>query len=191
MAALSRGPDDCVQRTPGNERGRRRRELQGVWRTATTREMGAVTDADMLSALESVLEDVSLRMDHMEEKLQAISQSLDATIKIFLHTSKNMEINQAARTPDRKTPIGLSILVRRIHKNLGEQLQWKVRPTDHFRTEHNEEVTATVVQAVKDVEPKWSFHQVRRACNRAFESLKVRERMEREAARTMSRGGNS
>ncbi|RVE64119.1 hypothetical protein OJAV_G00143090 [Oryzias javanicus] len=53
-------------------------------------------------------------------------------------------------------------LVRHIPKNLGDRLHWKVLPTYHFRTQHNEEVIAAVVQAVKDAEPNWSFHQVRK-----------------------------
>ncbi|XP_024116690.1 uncharacterized protein LOC112138368 [Oryzias melastigma] len=160
--------DDCVPRTPCNERGQHRRVRRESPRTPTTREMGAVTRTDIFRKIESLCE----KMDFMEEKLEAVSQTQEVLLQVLK--------NQATRTPDTKTPTELSTLVRHIYINLGEQLQWKVRPTDHFRTKHNEEVTATVVQAVKDVEPNWSYHQVRRACNRAFENIKSRERIERE-----------
>ncbi|RVE55393.1 hypothetical protein OJAV_G00236800 [Oryzias javanicus] len=101
------------------------------------------------------------KIESLYEEVQTMSQSQDAILKNQEGYCSWITWNKKPGHRIRKPQLNFQ-LVRHIPKNLGERLHWKVLPTHHFRTQHNEEVMAAVVQAVKDAEPNWSFHQVRK-----------------------------
>ncbi|XP_063056028.1 uncharacterized protein C14orf93 homolog [Engraulis encrasicolus] len=71
--------------------------------------------------------------------------------------------------------------VRRTHRGLGEELQWRVGLQDSFRSPHNEEVTKAILQAIKDSGESWGPESLlRKACNRFFENLKSQKRLDLE-----------
>ncbi|XP_028296792.1 uncharacterized protein LOC114458578 [Gouania willdenowi] len=85
---------------------------------------------------------------------------------------ERMEANPTSSTTTTKIPPGLTALVRHTYRSLTD-LQWQFQPENKFRSNQNEKVTQAVIGAIKDAEPHWGISQVRRACNRVFESYKA------------------
>ncbi|KAG9268860.1 hypothetical protein AMEX_G17886 [Astyanax mexicanus] len=87
-----------------------------------------------------------------------------------------------------KVPGGLSAAVRQVHRQLGEDLQWKVGPNDCFRSKHNEQVTKSVTEAIKDSGDAWGPDSLlRKACNRYFENLKSQKKLDLEGTTDVSK----
>ncbi|XP_063056097.1 uncharacterized protein LOC134450174 [Engraulis encrasicolus] len=116
---------------------------------------------------EGAVGDVRSSRDDMRSDLKTLQEQVAAM---------QQQTSTRTQTPHR-VPLELSARVRRTHRRLREELQWRLGPQYSFRSPHNEEVTKAIIQAIEDSGESWGPDLLRRACNRFYENLKSQKRL--------------
>ncbi|XP_041926122.1 uncharacterized protein C14orf93-like [Alosa sapidissima] len=145
-------------------------EIANAWRRSSRQ----LSDEEEHASINTSLRDVLRAMGDIRSSID----DLRGDLKQLQDTVTGMG-QQPSSSTNNKVPHELSARVRRIHRGLGEELQWRVGPNDIFRSSHNEEVTKAIIQAIKDSGETWGPENLlRKACNKFFENLKTQMRLE-------------
>ncbi|KAL2092222.1 hypothetical protein ACEWY4_012020 [Coilia grayii] len=184
---------DCTQTLVEQERNDKSREdslqprageAEGAWQgTGCPFQKDSTTGGGHIThnqQEEQTLSDVFRRMGDLQASLEDLKTTglkggENATIPKFDGTLNGMAGQQPFCTKNKHE---LSAEVRRLHRSLGSDLQWKVGPNDRFKTAHNEAVTAAIIREMRDSGQSWGSHKmIRKACNRFFEHLKTQKKL--------------
>ncbi|KAL2086232.1 hypothetical protein ACEWY4_017291 [Coilia grayii] len=145
---------------------RRPMDISSSWRASSRIFDGEVENPTIRDVLRAI-GDLRSSVDDLRKEVKAVQEAV---------------MKQPTTIPQDKqrVPLELAARVRRIYRGLGD-LEWIVGPNDCFRSTHNEDVTNTIIQAIKDGgENLGPENVIRKACNRFYENLKAQHKADLE-----------